>query len=208
MHRLTPFISAILIIIFIIAGIFFWLPKYQEFRQGKAFLEKNIKALEEKNDYYSNLRTFSIKLNSHKEEMDKINCALPKEESLPTLFDFIQKASLENGLILNKISSSNVTNSNKKPSGKFIAPSENSKIKKVSLSISLVGSYDAFKSFISSIYKSARLFEVSSIQFSPLEEISEKGEKIKREGLFSFDLTLKTYILPESEIQKGEVVSP
>ncbi len=62
------------------------------------------------------------------------------------------------------------------------------KIKKLPLSVNLAGSYTSLKSFISSIYKSARLIEIKSISFLT---IIEEGTEAK--DLFDFQLELETH---------------
>jgi len=187
--RLIPIISIIALILLGAGGYFFCWPKYQEFKQQGTLLEEKNRALEEKNNYYLKLETLSNRIDAYKEELDKINSALPAEPSLPVLFDFMQKTSMENGLILGDISSSKGAISSLRSGG-------NTGIEKVSLSIFLSGSYSAFKNFLSAIYKNSRLIEVDSVSFSSPTE----GE------LFDFNLSLETYVFPKKEVEKAGTI--
>ncbi len=186
--RLIPIISVIILILLGVGGYFFWWPKYQEFKQQGTLLEEKTRGLEEKNNYYSKLEAISNKLDSYKDEFDKIKTALPAEASLPILFNFMQKTSMENGLILSDISSSKGAISSSENSGK-------TRIEKISLSLSLSGSYSAFKNFLAVIYKNSRLIRVNSISFSSPTE----------EELFNFSLSLETYIFPNKEVEEAGV---
>jgi len=187
--RLIPIISIIILILLGAGGYFFWWPQYQEFKQQGTLLEEKTRGLEEKNNYYSKLEAISNELNTYKDELDKIDSALPAEVSLPILFDFMQKTSMENGLILGDISSSKGAISSLRSGG-------NTGIEKVSLSIFLSGSYSAFKNFLSAIYKNSRLIEVDSVSFSSPTE----GE------LFDFNLSLETYVFPKKEVEKAGTI--
>jgi len=215
MSRFIPIISVILLIIAIIGGCFFWWPKYQEFKKQVVLLEQVDKSLGKKNSYYLKLKETSNKLKTYKDEIDKIDSALPAKVSLPILFDYIEKMSINNKLVLNSISSSGVSSGNSGNSGQSLSSSEptisssettmvgqggkisaepTGGVEKFLLGLSLTGTYPAFKNFLSAVYKSARFFEVKSISFSSPAE----------KDLFNFNLSLETYILPKTEIQKNE----
>jgi len=208
MFRFTPIISVFLFITFLIGGYFCWRPKYQEFKQKNLSLQQATKALEEKNNYYSKLREISNKLTSYKNEISKIDSALPVEVSLPFLFSYIEKVSSTNGLVLDSVSSSvsgkgfssenkeNRRLNNKNNEEIKVEAKSGAKVKRVSFSISLSGTYLSFKKFLAEIYKSARLIEVRSIKFSSPAE----GD------LFKFDLTLETYAL--SNQKSAEETNP
>jgi len=156
-----------------LGGYFLCWPKYQEFKGKKVELETKDEEIRLKKEYLSNLETLSERLSTYKEQLSKIDSALPEDSSVAALFNFLQKTSSENGLILTDID----------VSGLFSLESSEERIQKMSFSISVSGSYSAFKNFLSAVYKNSRLIEVKSISFSS----SEEGE-----DLFDFDLNLET----------------
>jgi Tfp pilus assembly protein PilO len=172
MSRLLPIISISLLVLLILGVVFLWWPKYQSFSDLRAELEQKERELEQKRKYFANLEALSKKLEGYPEELTKIESALSVDPSIPALFNFIQKASSENGLILEKLSLAKVSSS----------PEQQAEIQKISFSVSVSGSYSAFKNFLSVIYKNARLIEVESIKFS-----SPEGA-----DLFTFDFNLET----------------
>jgi len=177
MPRLTPLIAIGLLILLILGAGFVWWPKCEEFRWLKSQLEIKEKAIIQKEEYFSKLNTLSKELEGYQEEIAKIESALPDEVSEADFFNFIQKTSSENGLIFKEIYSVKISSSKK----------DGKEISEVSFSISLFGSYLAFKNFLSVIYQSSRLIEVDSIKFSSPPE---------KKDLFDFDLTLVAHYLP------------
>jgi len=167
-------ISAILICLFVLlalGGYFLCWPKYQEFKKKKTELEIKKEEVGSKEVYLSNLETLSEKLLTYSEQISKVNSAFPKDPSSATIFNFFQKTSSENGLFLTEVD----MNETQESSG--------GRIQEMSFSISVSGSYSAFKNFLSAIYASSRLIQVKSINFSS----SEEGK-----DLFDFNLELKT----------------
>jgi len=181
MSRLILIVIAILLIALTLGGYFLWWPKYQELKVERAKLEVKETEIEKKEEYLSSLEKTVEKLAGYTEELAKIDAALPKEASLPTLFNFFMKTTAENGLILKDINAT-------------IPSTKGERIQEIPISISVFGSYSAVKNFLSVIYKNARLFEVNSIGFSfPSEK-----------ELFTFSLSLKTHFYKEGEVKAEE----
>jgi len=179
MFRLIPIISIFLLFFVVFGGYYLWWPQYQHFQDLRSGLAEKKAQLEQAEEYLSELKTLSNKLAGYKDELAKVDSALPLEPSIPALFNFIQKTSSENGLILKKI--------NLAESSLEKIPEEE-RIQRISFSITVSGSYSAFKNFLSAIYKNARMIEVNSVDFSSSTTSEEGGT-----GLFTFDLNLKTH---------------
>ena len=123
-----------------------------------------------RNAYFQNLRSLSEKLEEFKEDVAKIEAALPSDPSPPSFYNFLQKTVSENGLILRNIG------------GFAVSPlTSNPSLNAISLSLEVSGSYASLKNFLGAIEKSARIVEVNSISFSAPEE----------EGLFNFTLGIQ-----------------
>ena len=179
MSRIIPIISILLLVLIILGGVFYWWPKYKEFRDLGIELKIKEEQVRQKEEYFAELRTIDERLEGYSEELAKIDSALPADPSIPALFNFIQQTSSENGLILEAINAPKISS---------LGGGSGEKIQEISFSISFSGSYSAFKNFLSAIYGTARLIEVKSVKFSSPEE----GGTI-----FNFILELKTHFLPE-----------
>jgi len=164
---------AILLISILIIGAFLVFPKYQDLRSLRLEIGRRNTELQSKEKHILNLQEVSRELEKYQLEISKVDSALPSNPSLPSLFNFLQKESSKNGLILEDIGSFSIT-----------IPEDNPEIKEISLNFGVSGSYSAFKSFLSALEKSSRLIEIENISFSASEE---------KESLPSFDLKIKVY---------------
>jgi len=187
MSRIIPIIIIIILLALALGGYFLWWPEYQEFKNNGLELEIKNENVRQKEEYLSKLEGHINKLSEHANELSKIDIALSTDPSKPTLYNFIMKTSAENGLILNSLNIGEVS-------------SKEEGIQKIPLSISVSGSYAAFKNFLSVIYKNTRLFEIDSIGFSSPRETEEE------EKIFTFSLVLKTHAYKEAEIKEEELL--
>jgi len=190
MKHIFPIISVCLLILVILGGIFLWRPQFQQFREKTLRLQEKEVELEQKKEHYTKIADVYAQLSDYEEELAKIDSALPKELSTPTLLYFIQKKASENGLILEEIKM-----------GRIISEQENEAgIQEVSFVVSVAGSYSAFKNFLTAVYNNAKLVEVDSISFGALRE---------EESLFTFELSLSTNFYPKPRLKevfpKGEL---
>ena len=186
MSRVIPVIIVIILIALILGGYFLLWPKYQEFKSKKLELETKDESIRQKEEYLSKLESSVNKLSEYVNELSKIDTALSVDPSKPNLYNFILKISAENGLILNSVDVGEIS-------------SEEEGVQKIPLSISVSGSYAAFKNFLSVIYKNTRLFEINSISFSSPSETEEGRE------LFTFGLVLKTHVYKEAKVKEVEM---
>ena len=187
MSRIIPIIIIIILLALALGGYFLWWPEYQEFKNNGLELEIKNENVRQKEEYLSKLEGHINKLSEHANELSKIDIALSTDPSKPTLYNFIMKTSAESGLILNSLNIGEVS-------------SKEEGIQKIPLSISVSGSYAAFKNFLSVIYKNTRLFEIDSIGFSSPRETEEE------EKIFTFSLVLKTHAYKEAEIKEEELL--
>ncbi len=156
----------------------FVLPEYNKLeanKQNVAVKEKELRVLD---NYIVNLQNLVAELNNYKVQLSKIDTALPSDPSLPALFNFFQKMSAKDGLVLKSM---NIVS---KPAQDAEKKEGEKQVQEIYINIQVAGSYSAFKNLLFSLEKSARLIEVENISFS----LDEKGE----EGS-SFNLSVKTH---------------
>ncbi len=147
-------------------------PQYQILKLIQEEVRARQTELQSKEEYLSNLKKASDKLKEYEVQISKIDSILPPDPGLPALFDFVQNASSQSGLVLKGISPSNT-----KISQSFEG------IQETELSLILSGSYSSFKNFLSVLEKTSRLIEIKSISFSSPE----------KENPFNFNLKTRVY---------------
>lgn len=175
MSRYTPIIAFILFIALIFGGIFILKPKYLEFKDLKDQLEIKEKSLSEKENYFSNLKNILSKIEVYENSINKIEDAIPDTPSEPDVLNYIQEVSLKNDLSLKNLNVSGIS----------LIKDGKKNLEKTSYNASLYGSYPNFKNFLQEIYKSARLIEIDSVNFSSAE----------KSNIFNINLVFSTYSL-------------
>jgi Tfp pilus assembly protein PilO len=182
-------ITVILFGLSFVIGLVFCFPKFQEMRVAQKELESKETELEQRKAYFEEIDILSEKLKQYPDELAVIDFALPDDFSLPFLFDFFEKIVSRNGLFLTNISQSQGSQSSPRSSRSSekteISDKTESgnKLKESRTSISLSGSYSAFKNFLYSMEKSARLIEVESASFSLPQD---------KTSTLNFNITVKT----------------
>jgi len=174
-------------------GYFLCWPKYQEFDGRKTEIEIKNEEIRLREVYLSNLETSLEKLTAYSDQLFKIDSAVPTDPSIAALYVFSKKTLSENGLSLREndlgelFSSESLTQEipaqQSSEQGGLTQQSLKERIQEMPFSISVSGSYAAFKNFLFAIYRNSRLIEIKSISFSSPEEGTE---------LFDFDLNLET----------------
>lgn len=155
MQRFYPIISIAILILVILGWVFLLQPKYEEFGNLSSEIKTKEAAFKQKQDYFLRLNKTSQELENYSVEISKVSQAINQKIDVPALFNFIQKITSENGLILEKLGSNAVS-----------AASTSEGISSFPFSISVLGSYGAFKNLISSFYQNIKMFEVESVNFS------------------------------------------
>lgn len=169
LNSIPTIIAGFLAVSLIFGTVFLW-PKFQDSKTLKKNIEEKKTELKLEEQYFSKLNQTNSELEKYGRELAIINSALPDTPSVPSLFNFLQKASSQSGMVLKGISPFIVSSSEMLP-----------QLAETKFTLEVIGSYSSFKNFISTLEKSARLIEVENISFSS----SAEGE------LFSFNLRIK-----------------
>ncbi len=143
----------------LILGVGFLWPKFQDLREVQKNIKEKGEQLQSNEEYFSNLEEIKINLEEYQGELSKISSALPDDPSLPSLFDFLQKASSQSGLVLKGISPFTISSLEEFPA-----------FKEIQFGLEIAGSYSSFKNFLSILEESARMIEVENISFLSPEE--------------------------------------
>jgi Tfp pilus assembly protein PilO len=160
-HKLMPrnvLESLIIILIALTFGMVLVLPKFDETAALKDKVELKRVDLANRENYFKELEKIAKEFKGNRENLDKIKTALPIGPMAPSLANFIQSASSQTGLILKNFGygSTNVT---------AIDETAAMAVQEYEISLTLSGSYNAFKDFLDRIEKSSRLIEIADIAF-------------------------------------------
>ena len=167
------FFIALLIIVYIV------LPEFYNFNNFRKELETRNQEIKSIENYHKKINDTFNELKNYEENLEKINSALPDNYFSPSLLNYIQKTSAENGMFLK--GAGLATAPTKKAEVSAETETAEPDIKENYVNITLIGSYDSFKTFLASIEKSSRMIETENI----LVKIDE--------GTLNFILLLKVF---------------
>jgi Tfp pilus assembly protein PilO len=192
-----PILIALFIIAATILTYFFVMPSYRAFKKNQGELSYKKAEYVAKRDYYADITNLPYALQSRKDDIEKIDDALPVGSNFGQLIYYFQKQAADSGLIMK---------------GLFISQSSLANVKKsggeISLSISLMGFYSALENFLTNLESSSRLFEVTGMSFgssSPASSTTTSTSKssstsssvaetqFEGDGPRSFSLQIKTH---------------
>ncbi len=168
-----PIAIALILFIVLILGFYLVVPKYQKFKEFQVELSEKEAEFKGRAAYFLGVSNTFRKLKNYEEALEKVDSALPLNPSLASLIYFFQIKSSENGLIFQKATLFSISLISKK-----------SDIKEITFFLEFFGSYPAFKNFLSSLEKSARLIEVENISFA---------SQVETEQTYPFKLTVKVH---------------
>jgi Tfp pilus assembly protein PilO len=186
--RNINYILIIIVVCFIGVVIFgsnLLLPKFQELKDLNKRIEEKRNEIKYREEYFAKLTEVKNELEKYKEELSKIDSALPNDSFLPTLFSYLQKTIPQSGLVLKDLGSFTVSPSEKYPD-----------IKEITLNLGVSGPYSSFKNFLSTLEKSTRMIEIESISFSNSQEQQAAVATTTittTKDIFNFNLAIKAY---------------
>lgn len=181
---------AIALILFIILLLVFLLvmPEYKTFGALQTELGEKKAEFDAEHDYYAAIARTYYDLQSHQDDIKKIDDALPQDSDLGKVIYFIQETSKQNGMMVKDLFLSKMS-SNSMQSG------AGNSVNDIVFSIDLLGNYPSLYSFMISLEKSSRIFEITSVSFgsatAPLLGSSQSQFQIQQ--TYSFNLQIKTH---------------
>ncbi len=173
-----PITIAVLLFIILVLSFYLVLPKYKEFQVILEDLGKREAEFTGKDAYFIEVTRTHKELMLYKENLEKIDIALPKKFSFASLLNFLHKETTAVGLILENVSVSKAD------------VGTTTGIKEIGLSLQLFGSYVPLEQFIRSLENSARLIEGENISFLVAKPTAEDKESGKS---YPISLDIKVY---------------
>jgi len=155
------FTIPILFFITLLFVVYIILPEFYNFGNLKKELEIKNQEIQSIENYHQKIITTVDKLKDYEDNLAKINSALPDSYFSPSLFNYLQETSAENGMFLKGVSLAKAPVKNIKVSPGAETSKED--VKEEYVSINLIGSYNSFETFLKSIEKSSRIIETENI---------------------------------------------
>ena len=185
MFRPIVIINICIALALIGGGFFFWWPSFQDFTALNQEVERKKIEVQQKEEYYEKLAETFNQLVQYDEQIKKIDVAFPKEPSIAALLNYLEKTSLENGLVIGNISIGSTGGMGSAKGSGSVASSG-----KITIPFTVSGPYSALKNFLDALYKNSRLIEVDSVRFSSSED---------QKDIFDASLTISTNSFAKSE---------
>jgi Tfp pilus assembly protein PilO len=172
-----PIAIFIILIVIVILTTFLIIPKEKELKNLQKTTAEKQAELEAKSEYFFKVENLWEDLNRREEQLKKIDTIIPDKIDLSSLVYFLERSASQSGVVLESISLKNFS---------FLQGETKMKIRTSYFNIRIVGTYPAFKNFLSILENSARLIEVENISF---------GKKTEGGGTQDISLTIKVYSL-------------
>ena len=154
-----PIAAALILFIILLLVFFLVVPEYKTFGKLQAELGEKKAEFNAQFGYYNAIADTYQQLQGRKDDIKKIDDALPQDPALGRVIYFLQQTAKGNGMMVKDLflskSSSNSAKSN-----------EGNSVKDIIFSINALGDYASLEKFIISLEKSSRIFEITNISFS------------------------------------------
>ena len=146
-------VSISVLLISLIGAIFLVWPEYQEYSSLKAQVHVREARLESGERTLAQLAKSHEEVVLHQEGFAKIDAAIPYQAGLPVLYEHIQQLGASSGLVLLSIESQ-------------LAKGSLDEIAVLAFKAQFTGPYEGLKNFLDASKKSARIFNVSTLDIS------------------------------------------
>jgi len=151
-------ISISLLFVSLVGMVFFVLPSYEEFAVLNAQVKATRSRIELGRQALTQLRSVKEEISVHQQNFDKLGQAIPSDAGLPALYEHIQQMGTTSGLVVGSLKGVPV-----------MGPTE--EIVALAFTVSFTGSYEGLKNFLDETKRSARIYNVNTIEISTSSEI-------------------------------------
>lgn len=175
-----PITIALILFVILLLIFFLVVPKYKALRNLELDLAQKQAEYQAQFDYYSEVDKSYREIKDKKDEIQKIDDALPPKPDFGQVVYYFQERARESGLLFKTFT---------------LSQSPGTNMRSIVFSLSLSGSYTSLGKFMASLENSARLFEISRISFGSAVQQQVEGSKVKApvgEPVFNFSLEVKT----------------
>lgn len=195
------FVTIILLIALVAIVMFLDLPAYNRVGFLREEIEKYEQFLQEKEELLVKVSQLKQIYESREEEINKVYYVLPSLADIPNLIVQFEALASENGLILGNLGFGQTEVAKKTGGVSWSVGTEGEDAidgaqegyQSLKMSLTLIGSYQSFKSFLKALEHNIRLMDIKSISFSSAAE--QKGEEGEAVGIptYTFSVSLEVY---------------
>ena len=153
-----PIAIALILFAILLLCFFYVVPEYNKLGKLQTELGNKQAEYNAQFEYYNAIAATYAGLQNHKDDIIKIDDALPLDPALGKLIYFLPLTAKENGLVVKDLFLS------KSYSGSTAGEPSNT-VKDVIFSTDVSGDYTSLERFLVALEKSSRIFEVTSISF-------------------------------------------
>lgn len=176
-----PIVIALIFFAVLLLTFFLVVPEYKSLRQLEASLAQGKAEYAAQFDYFAEITKDYYIIQNRKDDIQKIDDALPENPDLGQLVYYFQKKAKDSGLIFKNLFLSQSS-----------ANSENG-VKDLTFSLNLFGDYASLGQFIASTENSAKIFDVTNIYFGSAGASSSSSSQSQASKMFDFNLEIKTH---------------
>ena len=155
---------------------YFVIPLYDQTNQLKVVINERKNLLESRSRMIDHILKLKDDYDLNKGELEKIAMIIPSQKYIPEIISALENMATSNGV---GITSLNVSESTKEESSK--------KVKGLTISAKLTGSYESYVNFLASLETSRRLIDVELSRITPSEKTS----------ILTIDLAGRAYVLSQ-----------
>jgi Tfp pilus assembly protein PilO len=189
-----PITIAIILFSTLLFAFFLTFPEYSNLKDLEMNLAQKKAEYLAQFEYYSEIANAYATLQTRKEDIQKIDDALPSKPDFGQLVYYYQGKAKDSGLVLRNLALSQT--------------GAGEGVKDITFSLNLSGTYDALSSFIASLENSARMFEIATISFGSSSQASGPAtsnasqpvigsgggaNQFQSSGIFAFSMEIKAH---------------
>ncbi|MCX6719852.1 MAG: type 4a pilus biogenesis protein PilO [Candidatus Staskawiczbacteria bacterium] len=184
---------AVIVMFFAVIALAYFLvfPEYETFGQLRTQLGEKRAEANAKIDYYAAIDKAFFDLQNRKDDIKKIDDALPQNPDLGQTIYFLQKTAIGNGMIIKNLFLS------KSSQTALASTAKNAKvgIKDIVFSMNVTGDYVSLENFMIALEKSSRVFEITNISFGSSSQQSAVSStpQFQSSQTYDFNLQIKTH---------------
>jgi len=179
---------AIALILFVVLLLVFFLvvPEYKKFAELQIDLGEKTAEYNAEFEYYNAITKVYEELQSRKDDIKKVDDALPTDPDLGKIIYYVQKTAAENGMVMKDLFLSKSS---------LVRMQRGGEMKEITFSLDLVGDYASLEKFLIASEKAARLFEVTNISFGSATQtaLQSTQSQFEIEQTYNFNMQIKTH---------------